>query len=148
VDKFIKFSAQTNAQGALFYSIKIPGVFTGLDRSLPGYNGRRVVSALVKFDSTHPADAITGLSVQDTDGIIPAGIRGLFPAYPILGTWDDPDMPAENKGIWLSAYEGTTIEPPVGNDAIASGLYIVFGAQTGDGRQDTLRITGKWGDLK
>lgn len=65
-------------------SIQIPGVFAGPTPTDPTNAGRYLKNVMVWSANAADGDAITSLTLEDTDGVVPAQLQGQFPNYPVI----------------------------------------------------------------
>jgi len=123
MEKIVRIEQQTDAQGEATVSLKIPGTFAGLDHQTPGWVGRVISEAQMFFKNWEAGDYVKSLTLEDTDGVVPVEIRGLFPLYPIIAEWIDAEVDAANTGFYLTPGVFSLI-PPGSQAWIASGLYL------------------------
>lgn len=146
---FVRYKTQTDEQGKAVLTVKVPGTFTTISPNDPLFSGRRIVDALVSFSDSELGDAVTSFSLKDLDGLLPVEMRPLFPEYPVLGKWSDPEVElAENRGAWIPKNAWFSFSPPPTQDKVASGMYMVIEAEKATPLVATLYAIGKWDDLK
>lgn len=144
-----RFSLSVNDGSTATLSVAIPGTFATLNPKDPTFSGRAISEVVMEFGSPAAGDYCAGFSVVDQNGVIPSGERAAFPDYPVLFSWNDPDVPSENQGLYLPTDAPARICPQENNGLVASGLVLqaTFGKAAGL-TSDTLYCTVTWDDLQ
>lgn len=170
--KLAKSAAAVGENGIAVVSIRVPGTFGSED-------GRYVAGGYAIAEDYHRDDYIT-VHITDTDrlialvlaqsqdpnattpltddqvkglGVIPG--FGAFPTYPVVRSYTDDDLPAENQGwyFWANAIGNNVnangeceVEPIGGYGFLPSGFYIVLTYYRG-GKLTTgsCRVNFYWG---
>jgi hypothetical protein len=146
--RMVKYSYNTGLlTGTAPINIQIPGSYNGLVRLPIGSNGRLFVSAEIFCANPLPGDYLSGVTVEDTDGVIPAGVRPALPNYPSVSLWADPALGASNVGIFLSPLKSTLLTPLSNNPFCPSGLYLKATFQKASIGVDTVYLNIIWDDL-
>lgn len=145
---FTSFSMTTGLGGSVTTSVQIPGTFGGIIPADPS-QGRYLKSVMIWCDAPAAGDQITLLQVVDTDGLVPSGIRALFPDYPVIfDLLDDPSgatkaLMLPGTPIIVEAFD--VIGQPT-TRFIPSQLYIKMTYQAGGlGLSKTMRTVIRWG---
>lgn len=146
--RMVRYTFQTGLlTGTATVSIQIPGTFVSLLRPQTGGGGRLFVSGTISMGSPAKGDYATGFKVVDNDGVIPSGLRGNFPNYPVISDWSDPGVSAGNVGIDLETDKPTAITPMGNNNFCPSGLYLTGTVQKASVGVDTVYVDIQWDDL-
>jgi hypothetical protein len=136
--KMARHKEQTDANGDLTASIKIPGT--------PGQDARLLIGGEAWFETHHADDVILEVWMQDDDDIIPAEMQSQFPAYPKVANYTDMDAAAANQGWYFGPDNKIHVEAVADIREVGAGFYLKFKVKKGDSTQDTLRVNLIWGD--
>ena len=139
--KMARHKEQTDAQGALTTSIKIPGT--------PGTNekeGRLLLGGDAWFANHHADDICLELWIEDIDGLIPEESRAAFPNYPKIASYTDMEADVNCRGWYFGPDNKIRVEAIAGVRTVKSGFYLKIKVLKGDATQDTLRLNLIWGD--
>ncbi len=151
--KSVKTTGTTDAiTGLGTATLKIPGTFSGIDPSLPTFQGRLPLQLAVYFAVPLAGDTCTDLRVEDTDLLIEAAIGlpatlAIFPLYPILRSTSDLAASSGNRGFYFPVQETFKIPPELKYKMVPSGCYLVADFAKATTVADTVYINIMWDDL-
>lgn len=125
MDYLFSLKYSTDLSGTASIAVKVPGTFTGLQQ---GNDGRYLAKTLIWTRDHVNGDRLSNLKVRDLDGVIPVGLRPIFPAYPIIASFSDPDLTYTGNfyELFIPPQAAVNIGPvdPSKPRFIPSGLYI------------------------
>lgn len=146
MEKYVKITAQTDVStGEATITFKIPGTFVTIDPKQPDFSGRTITEWMIWCKEPLDGDAVTSITIEDTDGKIPMGQRPAFPDYPIIAYRQDTEVDEDNQGFYLTKTP-IRLTPPGLAKPLPSELYIILVLQKADTVQDDIYINLKWED--
>lgn len=119
----VRFSAATSG-GTASISITIPGTFTTLQPNTSNFSGRVISKIQAFFGSPAAGDYCSGFVVSDPNGVIPSGEQSLFPNYPTIFSFADPQLSGGNPGFYLPTNEPAVFIPEQNFGIVPSGLVL------------------------
>lgn len=137
-------TAAMTGEGTL--SFQVPGTYAVVNPRSPDWVGRTILRWNVKFASSAIGDAITSITIEDTDGVLSAPEQAQFPNYPILAALHDTDLSSSNQGIYLDPTAPSEFSPEPGTGSIASQLYFIIAVKKSTNVADTAYFNVQWDD--
>lgn len=136
--------------GLIEVSIKVPGTFTTIDPTSSSWSGRMVLFSEIQLDNPKIKDHIVSITVEDTDGVVPAQLRSRFSEYPVLGRFIDTAATGYDL-YYLNKTGYTRIDPPnLASAKLPSGVYVKLKVQKDPVPEiaDTLTANIQWDDFQ
>lgn len=112
--------------GVANIAILVPGTFSGYPPADPA-NARYLKSVSFIADTIHLGDYVDSVTLEDTDGVIPAPARGAFPNYPVIVNFStDTGIATGAKAGYYFDRSGNAMISVLTNDLVVlpSGLYL------------------------
>jgi hypothetical protein len=142
----VRFSFTTNGLGTATINIPIPGIFSSISRVPNTNNGRTVFRVSLFAGAPLAGDYVSNMTVQDTNGVIPALLQPQFPSYPIVASLADTSIPSGNAGTYLVTSGTTDFTPDPLSSFIPSQLFVMATFQKASAVVDTIFINVVWDD--